>query len=83
MGKATRSTAFADWIDKITPEKLADALGVHVFTVRRWRRGAGDPRVDHMRQIKFMTRGQIGYDEIIDRDVFTSHFQRELRDQAH
>lgn len=67
---------FVQWIDRMGMNTLAKKLGVDRVTIRNWRTGRGDPRVDHMRRIKRISGGEIGYDQIIDRFVFTSRVRR-------
>ena len=58
---------FVQWIDLKGPAEIAKLLGVNIFTVHHWRANRADPRVKQMRRIKKLTRGVIGYDQMIDR----------------
>lgn len=58
-----------DWINDNGVEHVAKLLKVEQATVRHWRRGANFPRVDQMRVIKKITKGRVGYEEIIDLPV--------------
>lgn len=72
-GSETESRpSFTEWIDSVGIEVLAAHLKVHPMTVRYWRAGRCDPKVDHMRRIKKLSRGLVGYEQIIDRHVLTS-----------
>jgi hypothetical protein len=62
-----RKKRFEEWIDDTGVEVLAERLKVSVATVKNWKFGYCDPRVEHIRQIKQMTNGEIGYDQMIDR----------------
>lgn len=61
--------SFEDWIDHVGVDELAAILDVTRATVLHWKAGRCDPRVDHMRRIKRMTRGTIGYEQMIDRHL--------------
>lgn len=63
---------FEEWIDQVTIRGVAHKLNLHEMTVTNWRSGRNDPKVDHMRRIKRLTKGVIGYDQMIDRKVLTS-----------
>lgn len=67
MAKKPRIT-FEQWIDDLGIEEVAGLLKVHICTVYHWRAGRADPRVHHMRYIKKITKGKIGYEQMIDRD---------------
>lgn len=58
--------AFINWIDTVGVYKVARLLEVDPATVRYWRRRQTFPRVDQMRKIKRVTKGVIGYSQIID-----------------
>lgn len=62
-----RALSFEDWIDEIGVAALAKKLKISVRSVLYWRTGDADPRVEHMRKIRELTDGAIGYDEILDR----------------
>jgi DNA-binding transcriptional regulator YdaS (Cro superfamily) len=54
------------WIEKNGAPEIARLLGVLPATVNYWRRGESYPRVEQMREIKKITRGAVGYEQIID-----------------
>ena len=67
MGKRrTQAITFKQWISEQGPNKLSELLDVQVTTVRHWRTGHCLPQVDKMRAIKKLTKGMIGYEQIID-----------------
>lgn len=66
-----KKISFDAWIDKVGVIWLARYLKVHPGAVRHWRTKLCDPRVDHMRRIKKLTRGRISYDMMIDRRPIT------------
>lgn len=68
---AAKGITFEEWIDRKGPKALAKKLGVTHHTVLHWRSGRCDPRVHVMRKIKRLTRGEIGYDQMIDRSPAT------------
>lgn len=72
-----RSYTFAEWVDSIGIEVLALKLKISTQSVKNWRRGISDPKVDHMREMRRLSRGAITYDVIIDRPVLHSTYQRE------
>lgn len=55
-----------DWIDKTGASQVAKLLKINRTTVYYWRAGHTYPRVDQMRQIKKVTKGVVGYEQIID-----------------
>lgn len=57
---------FKAWIDEKGTEEISLKLGVDPSTVRHWRLGNCYPRVEQMRIIKKITKGEIGYEQIID-----------------
>jgi len=59
--------SFFDWIDEVTPKRIAKLFKVNPQTVRQWRKGISYPSVIHMKRIKKITRGEISYEKIIDR----------------
>lgn len=63
---------FEDWINEYGPDRLARVLNIHVRTVYHWREKHCDPRVEYMRIIKRLTKGKIGYEQMIDRDTPTN-----------
>lgn len=74
---------FDEWVEEVGVEAIASQLGVSLATVRHWKYGIADPRVDQMRRIKKLTKGLIGYDQIIDRPsrssaALTRRFEKKL-----
>jgi hypothetical protein len=61
-----KKMSLVDWIVATGPDKVAKRLGLHENTVLCWRRRHGLPTTKVMRKIKKITRGAIGYDQIID-----------------
>lgn len=59
--------SFIEWVDATGVEKIAEKLRVSTNTVRNWRQGVCDPRVEQMRQIRRWTKGAVTYESIIDR----------------
>lgn len=59
--------AFNAWVEERGVEVVADQLRVGRTAVINWLYGRAHPRVIQMRNIKRITKGVIGYDEIIDR----------------
>lgn len=70
---------FEEWIERKGVHWVAKQLGVTRFTVLGWKARRADPRVDAMRRIKRMTRGEIGYEQMIDRDTPTNTCTRGAR----
>jgi hypothetical protein len=62
----SKAISLSEWINEKGVETVAGLLGVDPSTVRHWRRGHCYPRVDQMREIKRLSKGLVGYDEIID-----------------
>lgn len=62
----TRVRDFYDWIDENGAPSLSKQLKVDRATVRCWRRLESYPSVKLMRKIKKLSRGVIGYEQIID-----------------
>jgi len=73
--KGNRTTGgrvtFAEWIEQTGVDALARKLRVTQATIRNWRDGICDPKVDQMRAIKRWTKGTVSYDLMIDRPRFT------------
>ncbi len=67
MTSRKKRISFVDWIEREGVKTVAKRLGVDPFTVLHWKAGRHEPRVEHMRQIKRLTGGEIGYERIIDR----------------
>lgn len=61
-----KKLTFHTWIQDEGIDSVAKLLGVTPGTVSHWRRGHCYPRVEQMRMIKEVTKGKIGYDDIID-----------------
>lgn len=69
-GRGTLSkneNTFNEWIQTTGVNVIAKKLRTGRTTVENWLSGKCDPRVIQMREIKRITKGVIGYDEIIDR----------------
>lgn len=66
MPKKRLDTSFEKWINLHGTKKLAEILGLDIATVRHWRLGNALPRAHQMKKIKELTKGKIGYDQIID-----------------
>jgi hypothetical protein len=62
-----KAISFEEWIDRQGIQWVMKKLNVTRFTVMGWKAHRNDPRVDTMRTIKRMTRGEIGYEQMIDR----------------
>lgn len=60
------NTSFIDWITKTGPQKIATTLGVYESAVRHWKDGRVLPQARHMKMIKKLTKGKIGYNDIIE-----------------
>lgn len=71
--------SFEDWIEQVGADWLAKRLGLNPFTVLNWRALRCDPQVIHMRAIKRLSKGLVGYDQMIDRDTPTSRVGRMTR----
>ena len=56
----------SDWIEQKGVPEVAKLLNVNQNTVRYWRWGVAIPKPKYMRAIKKATKGQVGYDEMID-----------------
>ena len=54
------------WIRKTGTRQVAELLGVETATVRYWRRGESWPRIEQMRKIKRITKGVVGYEQMIE-----------------
>lgn len=67
MTTKKKRISFEKWIEREGVSRVAERLGVDPFTVLHWKAGRHEPRVEQMRQIKRLSRGEIGYDQIIDR----------------
>lgn len=66
-GSKKQKLLFEEWIDEVGQEKLASILNVTKTTIGNWRAGRCDPRFTHMRAIKKLAKGRLGYDDIVDR----------------
>lgn len=62
----TQVRDFYDWIDENGAPEISKRLRVDRATVRCWRRAESYPTVKLMRKIKKLSRGVIGYEQIID-----------------
>lgn len=70
--KPGEKISFSDWLDRLGIAVVARRLGIREMTVRNWRAGKCDPRVDQMRRIKRISDGEMDYDQMIDRPVMHS-----------
>ncbi len=70
--KKQKRITFDAWLDEMGAVWVARKLKVHPHAVRLWRRKHNDPRVDHMRRIKRLTKGVITYEMMIDRRPITT-----------
>lgn len=61
-----KKLTFKEWINKHGTREIAKMLDVDPSAVRHWRDGFCYPTVKKMRIIKKITRGRIGYNQIID-----------------
>lgn len=66
MGKKSLDTSFENWIKTGGYHKIGKTLRVHEMTVRQWHDGKSLPTARLMKKIKKVTRGRIGYKEIIE-----------------
>lgn len=57
---------FIDWLNLKGVQAVSKMLDVNASTVRHWRLGNTYPRVEQMKKIKKLTKGQIDYVHIID-----------------
>lgn len=67
MGKHTKTSryTFADWIDELTPQKIAQTFEIHEETVRYWRKGRSSPKPVLMHRIMLLTKGAVDCNEIV------------------
>lgn len=56
---------FIEWVNTYGGVRLAKELGIDPSTISHWRRGTA-PKVEHMRQIRAISKGVVTYDHIID-----------------
>ena len=61
--------SFNDWIDSVGIDALARKLKINTMTIKLWKIGRTNPRIEQMRQIKKFTKGLITYEKIIDRKI--------------
>jgi len=59
-------TSFEDWIKELGENRVAKLLKVSSMTVYHWKRGNALPTARKMKLIKYITKGKIGYDQIIE-----------------
>lgn len=63
---AKKKLSLKEWIDKEGASSLATKLGVNTSTIGHWRTGHSLPSDKQKRLIKRITRGRVGYEQIID-----------------
>jgi len=66
IGHKKKQMTFIDWINYLGTVEIAKLLKVETATVRQWRRGYCSPKVEHIRQIKILSKGLVSYEAIID-----------------
>lgn len=59
-------SSFKDWITFYGPSKIGEILGIKHSTVLFWIQKKTLPRPHQMKRIKEITKGRIGYTEIIE-----------------
>jgi hypothetical protein len=64
--KKTVDTSFEDWIKTTKISKIKEMLKVCDSTISHWLSGHTLPRTHQMRKIKKLTKGKVGYDQIIE-----------------
>lgn len=62
----SRKTAFVKWIDEVGKSNLASKLGIDPSAVTHWVKGRNRPSVQQMKKIKELSKGRIGFEEMID-----------------
>lgn len=58
---------FEEWIEKKGVNKIAKHLGIHRATVLHWKAKRGNPKVEHLKKLKRLARGEIDYQQMIER----------------
>lgn len=66
MPKKKLDTAFEDWITTVGIPKISKKLNIRENTVLHWLHGRVLPQSRLMKEIKKMTKGKVGYDQIIE-----------------
>lgn len=61
-----RQMSLSDWIELNGVPTISRMLNVTPNTVRYWRIGESLPKASQMRQIKKLSNGLVGYEQIID-----------------
>jgi len=64
--KQSPRPTFEEWIDREGVESLAKRLRVNANTSRNWRFRKAYPRVEQMKVIKRISKGEIDYAQIIE-----------------
>lgn len=77
MARTSKVTGtFERWIEKKGVDYLAQRLDVHRATILHWKAGRCDPRVEHLRLLKRLSRGMLSYEQMIDRPTPTNRGAR-------
>ena len=66
MRQSPENMSLKDWIKSKGVRHVADLLNVNPNTVRYWAWGMTYPKTEQMREIKRITKGVVGYEQIID-----------------
>lgn len=77
--KNTPTRTFEEWIDEKGVDVVARYLGVHRASVNHWRAGRCDPRVDYLRRLKRWSKGELSYEQMIERATPTNSQLRNVR----
>lgn len=72
MENTKAALIFNTWIDEVGSEWLARKLKIHPQAIRNWKSLRSDPKVDHMRRIRRLSKGRITYIIMIDRRPITT-----------
>lgn len=59
-------TSFKNWIRAQKVEEVSKLLDVRTMTVYNWLWGRVLPRASHMKLIKKLSKGKVGYEQIIE-----------------
>lgn len=66
MKRKRKHQSLSSWIDQKGLAEIAKLLKVTKSTVHYWKTGQSFPKVTQMRAIRVLTRGRVGYAQIID-----------------
>lgn len=66
MAKKQLDTTFEEWIKTLGFTKISKILEVNEETIKHWLAGRALPKARHMKRIKEVTKGKVGYAEIIE-----------------